>query len=91
MWSLDQIQIPESVIDNHPQANQGLEMRMDSDSVGPRGLRGGVETKKPGSIGMEKQKVGAKYSVNKAQDGGGGGQGTHSKKALCLGSRGELS
>lgn len=41
-------------------------MRMDSDSVGPRGLRGGVETRKPGSIGMEKQKVCAKYSVNKA-------------------------
>lgn len=63
---MDQIQIPESVIDNPPQANQGLEMRMDSDSVGPRGLRGGVETRKPGSTGMEKQKVGAKYSVNKA-------------------------
>ena len=39
---------------------------MDSDSVGPRGLRGGVETRKPGSIGLEKGKVGAKHSGNKA-------------------------
>ena len=39
---------------------------MESDSVGPRGLRGEVETRKPGSVGMEKEKVDVKYSANNA-------------------------
>ena len=65
---------------------------MDSDSVGPRGLRGGVETRKPGSIGLEKGKVGAKHSGNKAHPPRMVGSRGHTVRKSCAQeSRGEIS